>query len=111
MAVSGILSGSCPRAAARTACLALCLLALAGTAAAQDPNECDEPGDYPDLTLGELESVVLWGPVDGISAYSIGAATCCTDVLRPGRQDEVRADFGSFGQVSVRFTPDSGWPD
>lgn len=76
MAVSGILSGSCPRAAARAACLALCLLALAGTAAAQDPNECDEPGDYPDLTLGELESVVLWGPVDGISAYSIGAATC-----------------------------------
>jgi len=74
--VSGILSRSCPRAAARAACLAACLLVLAGTAAAQDPNECDEPGDYPDLTLGTLHSVALWGTVDGISAYSIGASTC-----------------------------------
>jgi len=74
--VSGILSRSCSRARVRATCLAACLLAFAGTAAAQDPNECDEPGDYPDLTLGDLHDVGLWGTVDGISAYSIGASTC-----------------------------------
>ena len=74
--MNGILSRSCPRAVVQAACLAACLLALTGTATAQDPNECDEPGDFPDLTLGELHSVALWGTVDGIFAYSIGASTC-----------------------------------
>lgn len=62
--------------AARAVYFALCLLAAFGSAAAQDPNACDEPGDYPDLILGNLDSVGMWTPIDETFAYSIGASTC-----------------------------------
>jgi hypothetical protein len=43
---------------------------------AQDPNACDEPGDFPDLIAGNLDNVARLGTLDGISAYSIGTTSC-----------------------------------
>ena len=64
------------RAATRRAWRAAGVLALAGRAAAQDPNACDAPGEYADLILGDLEGIAHWGTVGEITAYSIGAKTC-----------------------------------
>ncbi len=67
--------------------------------------------------LGDPFGVMVWlanglaERGEGLRAGEIVTTGCCTDVLQPGRQDEVRADFGPFGQVSVRFTSDAGWPD
>jgi len=64
------------RLATSVLCLAACSMLITGSAVAQDPNMCDEPGDYPDLTVGSLDSVAHWGVVGDIFAYSIGASTC-----------------------------------
>ena len=50
------------------ALLFVCILciALAPVAFAQDPNVCDEPGEVPDLIVGDLDGVQRFGTV-GIS--------------------------------------------
>jgi len=57
-------------------CLLVCLTLMIGSAMAQDPNMCDEPGEYPDLALGSLDTVAHFGVVDNIFAYSVGVSTC-----------------------------------
>ena len=51
-------------------------LSVASPAFAQDPNACDVEGEYPDLIAGRLTSVVNWGTVSAITAYSTGATSC-----------------------------------
>ena len=55
--------------------LALALCAF-GRAAAQDANECDQPGEAPDVIVGDLPSVRHWGSVGDVTAYSVGTTSC-----------------------------------
>jgi hypothetical protein len=56
---------------------ALLLLSLAAPAlAAGDPNACDDPGEAPNVIVGDLHAVRRWGNVGGITAFSIGTTSC-----------------------------------
>ncbi len=45
-------------------------------ARAQDANACDEPGDFPDVIVGDLPDVLRHGTSGGITAYSIATTSC-----------------------------------
>ena len=50
---------------------------LASTAVqAQDPNVCDEPGDAPDVIVGDLHQVNSYGNVGSIYGYAVGTTSC-----------------------------------
>ncbi len=52
-------------------------LACAVTAVpAQDPNVCDQPGEEPDLVLGDLTSVFRFGSLNDTTSYSVGSTSC-----------------------------------
>jgi 2-keto-4-pentenoate hydratase len=59
--------------------------------------------------LGDPLRVMIWlanelaGRGESLRAGDVVTTGCCTDVLRPGPNDEVTADFGPLGTVSVRF--------
>ena len=56
------------------------LLALVATVpyaqAGDDPNDCDAPGDYPDVIVGNLHQTDRYGPVGDITAFSLGTVSC-----------------------------------
>jgi hypothetical protein len=52
------------------------LLAMVGPAVAQDPNECDEPGDFPDVIVGDLQDIERWGAVGDITGFSVATFSC-----------------------------------
>ena len=52
------------------------LLAWPSLAPAQDPNECDEPGDEPDVLIGDLHEVTRHGQIGDITAFSVGTYAC-----------------------------------
>ena len=52
------------------------LLLAVGVVSAQDPNDCDLPGERPDLLLGTLTSGGSYGSVDGVAAFSFGTDSC-----------------------------------
>ena len=53
------------------------LLALAPAASwAQTNNPCDQPGEAPDMVLGDVTGVTRWNTIGGITAYSLGSTTC-----------------------------------
>ena len=49
---------------------------LAAPAVAQDPNACDEPGEAPDVIIGDLDDVARWGSNGGITAFTISTVSC-----------------------------------
>jgi hypothetical protein len=55
---------------------ALCLICASTAGLAQDPNVCDQPGEQPDLILGNLTSVVRFGTLNGLTSYSLGSISC-----------------------------------
>ena len=52
------------------------LLLAASAALAQDPNVCDEPGESPNVLVGELHQLSRFGSYNGITAYSVGTVSC-----------------------------------
>jgi hypothetical protein len=63
----------------RLPCRAQLFLALAlipALALAQDPNQCDEPGDEPDVKVGDLHQTERFGAVGGITGFSVGTISC-----------------------------------
>jgi hypothetical protein len=52
------------------------LAALTPAALAQDPNICDEPGEAPDVIVGDLHQVNSYGNVGEIYGYSVGTVSC-----------------------------------
>ena len=62
------------------------LLALVATVpyaqAGDDPNDCDAPGDYPDVIVGNLHQTDRYGPVGDITNLGLLAVerTCGTAV-------------------------------
>jgi hypothetical protein len=51
------------------------LLLADSDARAQLDNTC-EPGESPDVTVGDLQDVVSYGDVDGVSAFAVGTYAC-----------------------------------
>src|SRR5262245_19963105 len=45
-------------------------------AGAQDANMCDQPGEVPDIVVGDLLGVKYYGTIGGISGYAIGTDVC-----------------------------------
>ncbi|MCP3982050.1 MAG: hypothetical protein GY716_22320 [bacterium] len=39
-------------------------------------NECDAPGEFPDIVVGDLTGTQRWGSVDGTVGYSFGTDSC-----------------------------------
>ncbi|MEE8386697.1 MAG: hypothetical protein V3S01_12355, partial [Dehalococcoidia bacterium] len=56
--------------------LALPIILAPAFALAQDANLCDEPGEAPDLIVGDLHQVQRFGTQDGITAFSVGTVSC-----------------------------------
>ena len=59
--------------------LTLCLATLGVPqvmAQSGDPNECDAPGDFPDVIVGEIQAVTTHNSVGDITAYSVGTTSC-----------------------------------
>lgn len=52
------------------------LLVLAPAATAQVNNQCDTPGEVPDVIVHIYEGAVNFGSVGGITAFAIGSETC-----------------------------------
>ncbi len=52
------------------------LAVLAFPAAAQSNNVCDEPGEAPDVIVGNISGRVRHGAVGGITAFSVGTTSC-----------------------------------
>jgi len=59
------------------ACALLASLVVpAARAQAPDPNACDEPGDSPNVIVGDLFELWRWGKVGDITAFSVGTYSC-----------------------------------
>ena len=56
--------------------LGLLLALVPAWALAQDPNACDEPGEAPDIIVGDLPNVQRYGTQGGITAFSLGTIAC-----------------------------------
>jgi hypothetical protein len=52
------------------------LVVLGPTTWAQDPNTCDEPGEFPDVIVGDLHQLNNYGPVGDLYGYSVGTVSC-----------------------------------
>ena len=60
----------------RPALFAALLLLTAGLVHAQTNNECDQPGEEPDLILGDIHQKLRHGTSGGVTAFSIGTVSC-----------------------------------
>ena len=60
----------------RSGLLGLLLALLPALVQAQDPNVCDEPGEEPDVIVGDLHEVSNHGSVGDISAFALGTISC-----------------------------------
>jgi len=49
---------------------------LPATLLAQDPNVCDEPGEKPDVIVGDLFMTLRHGLVGDVTAFSLGTFAC-----------------------------------
>ncbi len=58
------------------ALLAALLRAGSPLAEAADPNQCDLPGEEPDVIVGELTFVRNWGKVGDITGFSLSTESC-----------------------------------
>jgi hypothetical protein len=58
------------------AALYILFVAAVVPAVAQDPNECDEPGDFPDVIVGDLQGIERWGAVGDITGFSVATYSC-----------------------------------
>ena len=61
------------------AALVVCLLLLSSLASAQlggDPNECDFPGEEPDVIVGDLPDVARLGRVGNMTAFAVATTSC-----------------------------------
>lgn len=47
-----------------------------GTALAQANNACDQPGEAPDIIVGDLHQTTRYGAVGNITGYAIGTVSC-----------------------------------
>lgn len=56
--------------------LASTVVALHTAAHAQSNNLCDEPGEAPDLIVGDIATKTRWGSVGDITAFSLGISSC-----------------------------------
>ncbi len=56
--------------------LALLLAVLPTLAAGQDANECDQPGEAPDIIVSDLHQVERFGTESGITGFSVGSTSC-----------------------------------
>lgn len=56
--------------------LAVALAALHTAAHAQSNNLCDEPGEAPDLIVGDIAAKTRWGSVGDVTAFSLGISSC-----------------------------------
>ena len=56
--------------------LFLLIMLMPAFVLAQDANLCDEPGEAPDLIVGDLHQVQRFGTQDGITAFSVGTVSC-----------------------------------
>lgn len=56
--------------------LALLLVLLPTWTAGQDANRCDEPGEAPDIVVGNLHQVKRFGSEGGITGFSVGTTSC-----------------------------------
>jgi hypothetical protein len=52
------------------------LFMIAMVALAQTNNECDEPGEAPDVIIESIYQTYRWGSVDDITAFSLGTYAC-----------------------------------
>jgi len=57
-------------------CLFATALLVSMPAALAQNNQCDEPGESPDVIVGSLHQVAEYGSVGGISAYAVGTTSC-----------------------------------
>jgi len=57
-------------------CVLATLFLLSTPLLAQDPNVCDEPGEAPDVIVGDLHQIQRYGTLGGITAYSVGTVSC-----------------------------------
>ena len=64
------------RRAARAWVAVVALLAASGPALAQANNECDQPGEAPDLIVGDITGGTRYGTVGDITAYAFGTVSC-----------------------------------
>ncbi|MCP3980859.1 MAG: hypothetical protein GY716_16275 [bacterium] len=53
-----------------------CLLVAPLAAQQGDPNECDAPGDEPDVIVGDLPDIVRNGSIAGITAFTLATTSC-----------------------------------
>ena len=61
----------------RLACGVLALLnAVAGSSVAQSNNQCDQPGEKPDMIQADIPDIRRWGDAGGYIAYSLGNTSC-----------------------------------
>lgn len=70
-------SGRRANRAGRAGFLGLLLALLPVLAQAQDPNVCDEPGESPDVIVGDLHEVSNNGTVGNISASRWAPSRAC----------------------------------
>src|SRR5213593_2834279 len=63
-----------PGSIAASATLALSL--LAPPILAQSNNLCDQPGESPDVIVGDVVGTSRWGSIGGITSFSIGTTSC-----------------------------------
>ncbi|MDH3626193.1 MAG: hypothetical protein OEV00_05950 [Acidobacteriota bacterium] len=57
------------------AVLSICLLGITLPLMAQTPNVCD-PGEFPDVIVGDLQGLQRYGTSGGITAFSVGTTSC-----------------------------------
>jgi hypothetical protein len=53
-----------------------CLVAATATSAGDDPNVCDEPGEFPDVIVAEIFETRRWGGIGSLTAFTIGTTSC-----------------------------------
>src|SRR5206468_10280707 len=70
------ISGGEPMNLRRAALPVLLLTALVPTARGQSNNQCDLPGEAPDVIVGDLVGTVRHGTIGGITAFSVGTTSC-----------------------------------
>ncbi len=56
--------------------LALALLGVPAALAANDPNECDAPGEAPDVIVGDIGAMARWGVVGEMTGFSFSTNSC-----------------------------------
>src|SRR5262245_21904773 len=98
------------RAGAVPALGALLALVASTPVFSQANNACDQPGEAPDMILGDMADVKRWGSLGGITAFSLGSTTCNIGTCQlnfagtlPNHpvlaQNLYRLEYGRFEQI------------